>query len=312
MIILRLTTTKHNVEYQTKLDEAFIEAFLPLLHLPPPSLPKTLETISQNWKNIDLRARKRLDRGTLYQSLLLEYCGGGGSSSSSSSSSKTKNYQSKRISSTTSNRRYLDLQTTKTLRGALGLACQPRWRKIMTPLTDQQVVDDDEEVDEEDGKGKDNNGEIKTFRRGGIQLYSLMEDEINHHDDNDQSSFSNNNPTSSSSSSGWGFNNPNEENNEEETSSTSEIETSEKVPSPPPTIAQQETISAALAHSLNCGFLRIDDQSLKNVRRQLLLNSDLELKSESKEIQPAGLIDNLLRLAKEGKNASINASSNFV
>ena len=61
-----------------------------------------------------------------------------------------------------------------------------------------------------------------------------------------------------------------------------------------PTLAMQETIAMALAHSLGCGMVVVDDTVIANVRNQLQGYPD-------DDIKPAALLEGLLTMAKEGK-----------
>lgn len=63
-----------------------------------------------------------------------------------------------------------------------------------------------------------------------------------------------------------------------------------------PTLAMQETIAMALAHSLGCGMLILDDQVLNKIRNEMRGHG-----VEDELIKPAGLLQMILHLAKEGK-----------
>ena len=69
------------------------------------------------------------------------------------------------------------------------------------------------------------------------------------------------------------------------------------------TLAMQETIAMALAHSLGCGLVILDDIAIARVRHQLQGFSE-------DDIKPAALVEGLLSLAKEGKLTK--ASGSFV
>ena len=232
-------------------DDALVEAFLPLLHLPPPSL--TLEHLRGKNLNIDVSARRRLDRRTLYQSLLLELSSRGGSGTG-----KTK-------------RNYLSESVARELKGALSLACQPRWRSHLVNKPKN---------DEED------NGSMPWWWRGGVRLYATDEEEAE-----EQSMTAPKSPPQQS----MGFFGEEEEMEEEDTLAE------ERERHPPCTMAMQETVAMALAHSLDCGLVILDDVGLAGVRQKMVEEGIGNLDSRSTELRNSNLVGHLIRLANEGK-----------
>lgn len=71
------------------------------------------------------------------------------------------------------------------------------------------------------------------------------------------------------------------------------------------TLSMQETVAMALAHSLECGFVVLDDFVLSMVRQQLMQQGGY---SED-DVEPAALIEMLLTFAKEGQLTSSNCAS---
>ncbi|GAX11255.1 hypothetical protein FisN_34Hh023 [Fistulifera solaris] len=70
------------------------------------------------------------------------------------------------------------------------------------------------------------------------------------------------------------------------------------------TLAMQETVALALAHSLGAGLVFLDDEVLSSVRQHLLDNGVPE-----QELKPGVLIQSLLKLASEGKLEGITGGS---
>jgi len=65
------------------------------------------------------------------------------------------------------------------------------------------------------------------------------------------------------------------------------------------TLGMQETMAMALAHSLNCGMLILDDQILNKVRQHMIRNG-----FSDDAVKPAALLQSLLTMAKEGELCS--------
>lgn len=63
-----------------------------------------------------------------------------------------------------------------------------------------------------------------------------------------------------------------------------------------PTLAMQETVAMALAHSMGCGLLILDDHVLNKVRHEMIQQG-----MSDDAIKPAVLLQSLLSMAKEGK-----------
>ncbi len=205
-------------------DMALIEAFRPLLYLPPPNLNSSsdfVSSLSSKSISIDIASRRRLDRRVLYESLLLELS-----------------------NSPIAKRRYLSQDVVRSIKGAISLACQPKWRKHM------------------DGNW---------FCRG-VRLYETLE-EVEAGNTSHQSQYM-----------------------EEEDDEDTKIEQTADC-----TLAMQETVAMAFAHSLNCGLVLLDDIGLESVRQSLINDHRLDLDEQSNDLRYVSLINHLIRLANEGK-----------
>ena len=198
-------------------DLALVDVFRPLVYSPPPE--HVLADLSASTTAIDVASRRRLDRRVLYESLLLEL-----------------------ENAPISKRRYLDSETTRAVKGALSLACQPQWRKHM------------------DGD----------WYCRGIRFYETSEEK----EDTVQ---------------------PNHYMDEEEHDDSEEKETPES------TLAMQETVAMAFAHSLKCGLVLLDDVGLEGARQALANDPRLALNENSNELRSVNLINHMIRLANEGK-----------
>ena len=196
------------------LDMALVDAFRPLLYWSPPTdaLSKLATT------SIDIASRRRLDRRVLYQSLMMEL-----------------------THSPIAKRRYLDQDVCRTIKGAISLACQPKWRKHM------------------DGD----------WYCRGIRLYDTLEER---EDKVQQTQYT--------------------EEEEEDHSEKEQVES---------TLAMQETVAMAFAHSLNCGLALLDDVGLEGVRQALANDSRSDFNENANELRNVNLISHLIRLANEGK-----------
>jgi hypothetical protein len=199
------------------LDKALVDAFQPLIYSPPPE--QVFHKLSESTSAIDVASRRRLDRRVLYESLLLEL-----------------------ENAPVAKRRYLDQHVVRTIKGAISLACQPRWRKHM-----------------------DGNWYCR-----GIRLYDTPEES---EDTNPQ--------------------NPYMGDEEDEESQVRE--------SVEATMAMQETVAMAFAHSLNCGLVLLDDVGFEGVRQALINDPHLKLDEKSVELKSMVLLNHLIRLANEGK-----------
>jgi len=140
------------------LDDALTHAFQSMVYLPPP--PQAISAMEDNRAKTDVSSRRRLDRRTLYQGLLLELSAGSTGSSTSTSSKRKAGDGSGGTkgggrASVGRNRRYLDGELRRSLRSALSLASQPRWRRhvVMGGVGDEEDEEEDieEEEEEEDG-----------------------------------------------------------------------------------------------------------------------------------------------------------------
>lgn len=152
------------------LDNMLVSAFQSMIFLPPsPSLiraaggggvagPPLLPSPggSESLRNVDVSSRRRLDRRTLYHGLMAELGGTQHSqnkenyddtTTSSPTTGKKHTNQDKKKKKNSSidsmiRRRYLDPETSRLLKGALSLACQPKWReKLMATVPVQNSTD---------------------------------------------------------------------------------------------------------------------------------------------------------------------------
>ena len=271
----------------TTFDALLISALGPLVHLPPPHPRLPCAEGSVDLKTVDIAARRRLDRRTLYHGLLAEMGGShthvrsdGGSAKSEPGDGKSNSEDEKKGKEKIDSmirRRYLDPETARQLKGALSLACQPSWRKRLVPSSTPDGDEDDSEIWE--------------GHRTGVCLYPDAADEEDDEDEAEQ--VDNSAPRF--------FGPPPSE--AEEVS----------VPATPKrvwraTMAQQETAGMALAHSLGCGLALIDDELLSGVRERIA--KSLEELSEGgderqtinpEELRNGPLIGHLCRLASDGK-----------
>ena len=269
----------------TTFDSLLISALGPLVHLPPPHPRLPCADGSVDLKTVDIAARRRLDRRTLYHGLLAEMGGShthvksdGRNSKSEQSDGKSSEDEKKGKEKIDSmiRRRYLDPETSRQLKGALSLACQPSWRKRLVPSS----ADNDY-----------NESEMWEGHRTGVCLYP---DAIEEDDDEDEiAEVENQAPRF--------FGPP--------PSDAEEV----PIPAAPKrvwraTMAQQETAGMALAHSLGCGLALIDDELLSGVRERVAQSlEELSEKSEEKqtinpeELRNGSLIGHLCRLASDGK-----------
>jgi len=130
------STVKTTIDPET-MDNLLISAFQSMVFLPPPMPRLPSPGGSTSLRNIDVSSRRRLDRRTLYHGLLAEL---GGShhhhhhdkdddNKGESTSSTEKKKKKENVVDSMIRRKYLDTETTRTLKGALSLACQPRWRE---------------------------------------------------------------------------------------------------------------------------------------------------------------------------------------
>jgi len=200
------------------LDKALVDAFQPLIYSPPPE--QVFQKLSESTSAIDVASRRRLDRRVLYESLLLEL-----------------------ENAPLAKRRYLDQHVVRAIKGAISLACQPRWRKHM-----------------------DGNWYCR-----GIRLYDTPEE----------------------SEDATNTQNPYMEEEEDEESQVRETVEA--------TMAMQETVAMAFAHSLNCGLVLLDDTGFEGVRQALVNDPHLNLDEKSAELKSVALLNHLIRLANEGK-----------
>lgn len=331
-----VSSVKTTIDSDT-MDSLLISAFQSMIFLPPPMprLPSPEGSISL--RNIDVSSRRRLDRRTLYHGLLAEL---GGShhhhhhdKGSTSSSSKKENVIDSMI-----RRKYLDTEAARALKGALSLACQPRWReKLMVgPTTstkqpagssatksspaaegDEEEDDDDEYADEE---------VPGWWYRGGVCLFPLADDEDESLLPNSRRDTNNNRgfqqppqqfmPPNGMNMDGddgqgmgqGGFFGPPGLNNDDEMGGGGAT----SIRPWRCTMGMQETVAMALAHSLSCGLALIDDEALTSVRKSVEASLvDLAAAHDDDDDEPpvispdelrnAALLGHLVRLANDGK-----------
>ena len=324
----------------TTFDNMLITAFQSMIYLPPPSPRLPSPDGSVSLRNIDVSARRRLDRRTLYHGLLAELGGshyhtqkdGGGDDkvATDTSSSKKDNTINSMI-----RRRYLDMETSRSLKGALSLACQPKWREKLL-ASDADNVDKTKKDDDEEETTMPTQ-----WHRGGVCLFPEHDDEgmfeggassisggrrgSGFQQQQPQSSFMGGPQQGMGGMNGEGgggpsgFFGPMQEGGEDDTSSESSI--------PKPwrcTMGMQETVAMALAHSLSCGLALIDDDALSGVRESVessLAELAIAMKKKSEEgdanvvredegspptinpeeLRNSALLGHLVRLANEGK-----------
>jgi hypothetical protein len=284
---------KTTIDSET-LDNILVDAFRPMIFLPPPAPRLPSSTGSVSLKSVDIASRRRLDRRTLYHGLLAELGG--------SHPAHDKKSQSIR-------RRYLEGETARELRGALSLACQPKWReRIMAgPSVSSNVsrenvteIDNDEDDDEYDETV------MKQFMgQCGVCLFPPLDEEEPQKKDEftppkQQQQFGPQPMGMEGQGSFFG-----EFNNEEGYTPQS---------SPPKpwrcTMSMQETLAMALAHSLSCGLALIDDEALSSVRDRVektlaeMIQKEEEVNPptiDPEELRNAALIRHMIRLANDGK-----------
>lgn len=280
----------------TTLDRVLIEAFRPMLFLPPPSPRLPSPEGSASLKTIDIASRRRLDRRTLYHGLLAEL---GGSHSEEKSQSIR--------------RRYLEGEVSRELRGALSLACQPKWRErvMVRPTETSFRKENATNAIEEDEDEYDESELPKDWYKGGVCLFpQLDEDESKKreliHSNGQQQQYGPQQMGMEGQQQGGSFFGDFNNNEEGYTPQQS---------SPPKpwrcTMSMQETLAMALAHSLSCGLALIDDEVLASVRERVqqslveLAQKDVERIApptiNPEELRNGALIRHLIRLANNGK-----------
>jgi len=287
------------------LDQALIKAFLPLYYPPIQDQQQEHQQSYQNYllsnaMSIDVSSRRRLDRRTLYQSLLLEWNidssgSGGGSKSNNASNASSQSSSSEMNNKSMSKRQFINPQIAHDLKSSISLASQPLWRRHL--LKNHQSGSSSNNK----GNGGSSNGNMKTFYSTGIRLYSTHEedDEDYYYDDeSSHSSTGGGERQSMSSRSVW----EEEEHDDDEASSSINSSSANSSKKLKPTLSMQETVGLALAHSYNCGFILLDDVSLESVQETLIHDTRLNFDSkDDKDISFSNLIHHLIRLGNEGK-----------
>lgn len=294
-----VSTVKTTIDSDT-MDRLLISAFQSMIFLPPPVPRLPSPDGSMSLRNIDVSSRRRLDRRTLYHGLLAEL---GGShhhhkDEKGSSSSKKENVVDSMI-----RRKYLDPETARALKGALSLACQPRWRERLmvgpthtsssttTSAKKQTSTTSDststsstssstttENNEEEDDNDEYADEEVPGWwYRGGVCLFPPMDDDelLLPHSGRDMDKnrggfapppqqFGPMEMDGDNNGQGGFFGRP-DLNNDDEMGGG--------VPTPVRpwrcTMGMQETVAMALAHSLSCGLALIDDEALASVRKSV-------------------------------------------
>ncbi len=309
-------------------DQALIDAFLPLFYPPPSTNISSFmnKCIIPNSTNIDISSRRRLDRRTLYQSLLLEWNSGISTTNSNSSSEPTGKGNNKLSSSSLSKRNFINEQSSHQLKSSISLASQPLWRRHISnsfsttssTMTTDTLSSNKENTNNNDAKNyneststsSNHNLPNPSFYSTGIRLYTTNEEEDDD-EDNDEFDIDTSDENQSSSNSimnhysnqnNW----MNSHDNDDDSSTTTTTSLSlDKLSSlsykSKSTLSIQETIALALAHSYNCGLVLLDDVGLKSVQEALVENKELKLDYNSKDVSYGSLVNSLIRLANEGK-----------
>ncbi|KAL3770912.1 hypothetical protein ACHAWU_003221 [Discostella pseudostelligera] len=303
----------------TTLDNMLISAFQSMIFLPPPSLldegeseggvagPPLLPSPggSESLRNVDVSSRRRLDRRTLYHGLMAELGGthhshklenGNGDTSSPTTTGKKHTNKNNSIDSMI-RRRYLDPETSRLLKGALSLACQPKWREKLMATSSNNIEDGrvgatekgsfDADVnggDEDGGEGEEHeeaeqNAALPSWwHRGGVCLFPPNDDisasyPIGRRGSSIQQPQSFMGGQGGSMDGGGphrGFFGPEIINDDEGNDGSSS--SGGGAPGEKPwrcTMGMQETVAMALAHSLSCGMALIDDNALAGVRESV-------------------------------------------
>ena len=308
--------------HKALIDAALVEALLPHLFFPPP--PSAIEDIRSKARDIDIASRRRLDRRCLYESLLIELTNahhkdGNGTTRGSGGEGKGKSKTNE-----SPKRWFLDQATTRSLRSALSLAGQPKWRKhvALGPRADPAAVASDD--------GGASTASVQTYYHPNIVRLYPSDDEIfiTQSKAREAAAMAQVQEPPPGSMPGMmppGMNMPNmgwnqgggpgqgggpagddEDGGEEggsEASAANDIDVC--------TMAMQETVSVALAHSLSAGMVLLDDEAIDSIRQRLLSNPTLDLDSSSAILRPAKIINALCRLAEEGRFNSYISSNDY-
>jgi len=402
------TTTTTRVSTTTidsmTFDKMLILAFRPMIYLPPVVLTSSSSSSSTfllpsphgsvSLRNIDVASRRRLDRRTLYHGLMAELGGGhystphshnreGSGGSTSSNMKKAKKKKDNSIDSMI-RRRYLDPDTARSLKGALGLACQPKWREklysasMMTAAAATAATSNSKEEGNDDDVVPDAASSTITtssssmtmptwWHRGGVCLFPPQTSSGGNDTSGDgrrktpPSTFQRSQSFNINGGQGdqqqqqqqgpWGLGNTNgdgsggggspiqptrffspaseqQSNDDENTIMTnSNKKASLSDDEWKCTMGMQETVAMALAHSLSCGLVLIDDEALAKVRESvesslaklvaettttegtdgdIAEGSNATMQRSLPSIDPedlrnSALLGHLIRLANEGK-----------
>mmetsp|Transcript_20621 Transcript_20621/g.44553 ORF Transcript_20621/g.44553 Transcript_20621/m.44553 type:complete len:1773 (+) Transcript_20621:195-5513(+) len=305
-----------NIDSAT-MDKLLVSAFRSMVFLPPPAprLPSPEGSVSL--KNIDVSSRRRLDRRTLYHGLLAELGGSHHHHHHHGDSKRNDNSINSMI-----RRKYLDSDTSRALKGALSLACQPMWRERLMVGSEKSSTESkpegslDSSINEVDNEGEEDDDEDDMeevdlpgwWYRGGVCLFPpLVGDETDVSEKRGFSSppsnrqFEGQQGMGMDGSDGGGFFGP--DLNEDENNDSLSVKPWRC------TMGMQETVAMALAHSLSCGLALIDDDAFAAVRKSVD-DSLAELASECEgsdlptinpeELRNSALLDHLVRLASGG------------
>jgi hypothetical protein len=173
-------------------DQALIDAFLPLFYPPPSTNLSSFmkKCIIPNSTNIDISSRRRLDRRTLYQSLLLEWNSGisGIHTNRKNSSNGQKgngNYHHKSSSSSSSSsslskRNFVNEQLSHQLKSSISLASQPLWRRHINNSFSTTTTNNN------------NNNNINTSRTTSSNTNDNEKEKENNHNESTTTSTSSN------------------------------------------------------------------------------------------------------------------------
>ena len=294
-------------------EAALIKAILPHLYLPPP--PSAVDSMRSNAREIDVAGRRRLDRRTLYESLIIELTHSHAhAQSDGNGKSNGKKGNKKTPPPSPPKRRFLDPVTTRSLRSALSLAGQPKWRKHVTLGGGASFVDSDN--DEEEGSVS-----AAHYYPNLLRLYPTDE----------EIAMAQNRAKMAAAAAaaaaagqdgqmqgmmpgmpnlGWGQGQGQQgggggamDDDDEASASARSTPTAAELcaASDVCTLAMQETTAMALAHSLSAGCFLLDDETIAIITNELKRNDNLKLDGNDPRLRPSHIINSLCRLAEEGK-----------
>lgn len=293
-------------------EAALIKAILPHLYLPPP--PSAVESMRSNAREIDVAGRRRLDRRTLYESLMIELTHSHAHSHANDDdkSHGKKGKKKKAAPPAPPKRRFLDPVTTRSLRSALSLASQPKWRKHVTLGASSDVDSDDDE-------------------QGSVSAAQFYPNLLRLYPTDEEIALAQNRAKMAAAAAaaaaagqdgqmqgmmpgmpnlGWGQGQGQQgggggamDEDDEASGSSRSTPTAAELcaASDVCTLAMQETTAMALAHSLSAGCFLLDDKTIAIITDELKRNDNLKLDGNDPRLRPSSIINSLCRLADEGK-----------